>query len=120
MPIGIARRQTVTSVAPARMAERPSASPTSPATGRDSPVDIPQSPRRMPPNQCRYCCHHGSFSPRVRSSAWSCSGVANSPRIITAALPGRSWVMPNTVKETTSSTSRIAPTRRSSQPAVTR
>ena len=41
--------QTVTRVAPASTPERPSAVPISDVTGRAKPIDMPQSPRAMPP-----------------------------------------------------------------------
>ncbi len=58
-------------------------------TGWPVRIERPKSPRTTPPSQCRYCIQMGSFSPILRRSAASASGVAFSPSIMTAASAGR-------------------------------
>ena len=80
---------TITNASPARIADRPNASRIKGAAGRCITTEAPRSPCSMPLNQCQYCSGNGSFRPSFASNARTLSGVANSPRIAYATLPGR-------------------------------
>ena len=82
-------------------------------------MDMPQSPVASLPSHSRYWTCHGRSRPSWAARAFNWSSVAYSPRIITAALPGRIMVIAKTAMETTSRTSTTAASRRARYPAFT-
>jgi hypothetical protein len=70
-----------------------------PPTGWFNVVETPSSPRAMPPIQERYCTASGRSRPSRSRIAARASGVAFSPRIATAASPGRRCVQAKMISD---------------------
>ncbi len=102
MPSGTAITSINISEQPPSISERPRAVNIAGPTGWSVRIEVPKSPCSRPDSQCQYCSQAGSPRPSRWRTAASASGVAFSPRRVTAASAGRIWVSPNTNIDTTS------------------
>ena len=88
VPSGMPTMTTTARAASARNAELRRREATIVATGCFIASDTPQSPVTTPVIQLPYCAGRGRSRPISRSKVRTASGVAYSPRMSVAALPG--------------------------------
>ncbi len=85
---------------------------TSCMTGAPEKIDVPKLPRRMFHAQMPNCTGSGSSRPSWWLIMSICAGLALSPAMIAAGLPGARCTSRNTITPTIAITTRVEPRRR--------